>query len=214
MASKVGDAEMAAAKLQTTQRRIDAWHRAHGNADPTQQLAVVAAALARARAAAPPDDALIAQLQAQQSQLRSAQTEFSRLLDEHEAADREAKRTKTAFENAAALAESADTRTEVDVVASDIREAVVDRARPQGRLAVSAILFIIAIGAADILFLTRKRFAVPHAEETARARRARRRRQREQRRAHKPRAHRPSTAHTWHAWKAETEDVAAQRRQQ
>jgi hypothetical protein len=209
--SKLGDAEMAAAKLQAAQRRIDEWHRGHGDADPAQQLAVVDAALARARAATPQDDLRIAQLQEQQAELASAETTFSRLLDQHDAADRAAKRTKAAFDRAESLAGTTNAGAQAEVVASDVREAVVDKARPQGRLAIAAILLIVAIGAADVLFLTRKRFVVPYADETSRARRARRRRQRQQRRAHKPRNHRPSTAHSWHAWQADIDLTDEQR---
>jgi hypothetical protein len=212
--SKAGDAEIAAAKLQAAQRAIDDWHRGHGNEDPAQQLAVVDAALARARAATPQNDLLVAQLQEQQAQLASAETEFSHLLQKHEAADRAAKRAKAAFDHARTLARPSDARAQADVVASNIREAVVDKARPRGRLALAAIFFIVAIGAADVLFLTRKRLVVPYADETTRARRARRRRQRQQRRAHKPRTHRPSTAHNWHAWQADVEDAPAQHPQE
>jgi hypothetical protein len=200
LASKSGDAQIAAAKLQAAQRRIDNWHREHGNADPAQQLAEVDAALALAQAATPPNGAVIAQLQARQQELTSAETEFSRLLHQHEAADRAAKRSKAAFDRLQSRAQRAETGAQAAVETSNIQEGLVDTARPEGRLAVAAIFFIVAIAAADILFLTRKRLAVPYAEETSRARRARRRRQRQQRRAHKPRNHRPSTAHTWHAW--------------
>jgi hypothetical protein len=189
--SKLGDAEMAAAKLQAAQRRIDEWHRGHGDADPAQQLAVVDAALARARAATPQDDLRIAQLQEQQAELASAETTFSRLLDQHDAADRAAKRTKAAFDRAESLAGTTNAGAQAEVVASDVREAVVDKARPQGRLAIAAILL--------------------YADETSRARRARRRRQRQQRRAHKPRNHRPSTAHSWHAWQADIDLTDEQR---
>jgi hypothetical protein len=209
--SKLGDAELAAAKLQAAQRRIDEWHRGHGNADPAQQLAVVDAALAHALGATPRDNGLVAQLQEEQAELASAEIQFSRLLDQHEAADRAAKRAKAAFDRAAELARPANVGAPASVVASEIHEAVVDQARPEGRLAIAAILFIIAISAADVLFLTRKRFAVPHADETSRARRARRRRQRQQRRAHKPRNYRPSTAHSWHAWRADI-DLTDERR--
>jgi hypothetical protein len=209
--SKLEDWLIAASKLQAAQRRIDEWHREHGNADPAQQLAVVDAALARAQASTPRDDALITQLHARQTELTTAETAFTRLLDAHDAADRVAKRTKAAFDRAQSSRQAADARAQSAVVASDVHEGVVDTAGPEGRLALAAIFFIVAIGAADVLFLTRKRLALPHAEETSRARRARRRRQREQRRAHKPRTHRPSTAHSWHAWRADIDLTDEQR---
>jgi hypothetical protein len=168
------------ARLTDAESAITRWHADTGVADPAEQLMVLDVALGSAV-----EDGASAQtlteLQQRRLEMAAHLGAYTQLTAARDAARAALESADRAHAEALAKLGAVLARAESQVVRTPTVARRVDGTRSPLQLGIAAVLLVAAIVAADVLFLTRVRFALPHAEESARARRRRRKEERRQR---------------------------------
>lgn len=155
----------ARARLTKAERALKDWRAAKGGLDPARE--VEAAKDVYNSAIQGGDPARIKTAQEYLLNANTANARYRELVGDREAADTGVQRAIELRNRAFYALKYTPGAAPGAIRVSPIREETINQSKPAGRLSLGAIMLVFAIAAADALFLTRVKFAVPDEDAPA-----------------------------------------------
>jgi hypothetical protein len=169
-------------RLVDAETRLAEWRTAKGYDDPNQEVATLEAELARATSTGA-TGAAVGQIQERLFAARSAIAGYTALTAARDTAGAGLQSANTSHTRAVAALNDVRTRATANVVISPVTTRTGTGPRPFWPVATAVILQVLAIIAADVLFLTRAKFVPQSDDDTTGERHKRKKELRQDRRA-------------------------------